>query len=476
MEKQSSRTKEQLIEENMRLRTEIEKLRKSESKGRKTEESLRESEEKYKALYDNAPLSYQSLNEDGSFKDVNPTWLTTLGYEREEVIGKFYKDFLHPDWKPHFEKNFPAFKKRGYVHDVEFKIRHKKGHYLDISFEGCVGYNPDGSFKQTYCVFKEITEQKKAEKDLRQTNILLESSIESPKGMIILSLDREYRYLFFNKTHEASMRVSYGTNPLIGECIFDYMTNEDDINKVKAHYDRALTGESHIVTEEYGAGDVRSFYQIRFNPIYNEDKEIIGITSFAENVTDHMLTKEKLASLNSLLFSIIDSPENIIMFALDTNYNYLNFNKAHIKEMKLIYDVDIKVGQHILDLMPNEEDVQKAVINYKRVLKGERFVEIQQYGLGEDRSWYELIFNPITDSDKGITGFTVYVTNITDRKKAEEELLRYRGQLELIVAERTKELVDQNKKLDDAMKVFVGREQKINELEKRIRKMGGKMS
>ncbi|MDP3443441.1 MAG: PAS domain S-box protein, partial [Ignavibacteria bacterium] len=130
---------------------------------------LKESEEKHWALYENAPLPYQSLDEDGSFRDVNPAWLNLLGYKREEVIGKFYIDFLHPDYRAHFEKNFPAFKKRGYVHDVQFKFRHKEGHYLHISFEGCVGYFPDGRFKQTYCVFQDITERKHAEAKLIQS-------------------------------------------------------------------------------------------------------------------------------------------------------------------------------------------------------------------------------------------------------------------------------------------------------------------
>lgn len=142
------------------------------------EQDLKESEEKFRALYNNAPLSYQSLNEDGSFNDVNPAWLNTLGYKREEVIGKFYRDFIHPESRTHFDKNFPAFKKRGYVHDVQFKIRHKKGHYLDISFEGRVGYNPDGSFKQTYCVFQDITERKQAEEALKESEQLFSQMFE----------------------------------------------------------------------------------------------------------------------------------------------------------------------------------------------------------------------------------------------------------------------------------------------------------
>jgi hypothetical protein len=127
---------------------------------------IQQSEEKFRALYDNAPLAYQSLDIDGRFIDINPTWCSVLGYEREEVIGQYYSDFLHPDWKPHFKTNFPEFKARGYVKDVQFKLKHKKGHFIDVSFEGCIGYYPDGSFRQTYCVFKDITVEKKAQQDL----------------------------------------------------------------------------------------------------------------------------------------------------------------------------------------------------------------------------------------------------------------------------------------------------------------------
>ncbi len=155
------------------------------TKKRAIEEELVEREEKFKSLYDNAPLSYQSLDENGRLIDVNPMWLRTLGYEREEVIGKRFAEFLHPDLKPHFEKNFPEFKRRGYVHDVQFKMKHKKGHYLYVSFEGYIGYHADGSFKQTYCVFKDITESKLAEDALRESEERYRSIFETAANLII---------------------------------------------------------------------------------------------------------------------------------------------------------------------------------------------------------------------------------------------------------------------------------------------------
>ncbi len=126
-------------------------------------EALRESEEKYRALYDNAPLSYQSLDESGRIRDVNPSWLATLGYERDEVMGKWFGDFLHPESRGQFRENFAEFTHAGCVHDVQFRMRHKDGRDLDVSFEGCIGYTPEGEFKQTYCVFQDIGERKRAE-------------------------------------------------------------------------------------------------------------------------------------------------------------------------------------------------------------------------------------------------------------------------------------------------------------------------
>lgn len=90
--------------------------------GKQSEETLSESEQKFETMFEQAPLSYQSLDEDGNFKVVNQTWLDTLGYSRDEVIGKSFGDFLHPDWKDHFKENFPRFKAIGEILGVEFEM------------------------------------------------------------------------------------------------------------------------------------------------------------------------------------------------------------------------------------------------------------------------------------------------------------------------------------------------------------------
>lgn len=161
------------------------------------QEELKESKAKYQALYENSPLPYQSLDEDGCFLDVNPAWLHTLGYDRDEVIGSWFGDFLHPDFQPVFIERFPAFKACGSVRDAQFKIRHKKGMYRTIAFEGCAGYLPDGCFKQTYCVFQDITERLEAEALLQESENNLRNIIETlPLAISLTSgIDQSMEYI-----------------------------------------------------------------------------------------------------------------------------------------------------------------------------------------------------------------------------------------------------------------------------------------
>ena len=157
---------------------------------KQAEKALRESEERFKLLFDKAPLGYQSLNREGQFIEVNQTWLDTLGYTREEVIGKWFGDFMTPDSQEKVRQRFPGFVKNGKVH-TEFELIHKNGNILTISFDGRIGHDLKGDFKQTHCILNDITERKQAERALAESNSLREllldiitHDLKNPAGVI----------------------------------------------------------------------------------------------------------------------------------------------------------------------------------------------------------------------------------------------------------------------------------------------------
>ncbi|MCE5270467.1 PAS domain S-box protein [bacterium] len=132
---------------------------------KQAEQALRESEGRFHDLFEHAPLGYQSLDEDGRIIEVNEAWLETLGHAHEEVIGKWFGDFLATEYVEAFREQFRRFISAGRIH-AEFEMLRKSGERRYIAFEGRVAHAQDGTFKQTHCILLDITESKRAENAL----------------------------------------------------------------------------------------------------------------------------------------------------------------------------------------------------------------------------------------------------------------------------------------------------------------------
>lgn len=143
-----------------------------------------------KIEYENLPVPYQSLDENGNILRINHAWLSELGYDLKEVVGKNFSQFLHPDYKEHFKQNFPYFKRAGKVRNVEFQLTHKDGYSIDVSFNGCIESSKSGKFKYTHCVFQNITKQKEAEREkeflMRELNHRTKNNLNMVSSLISL--------------------------------------------------------------------------------------------------------------------------------------------------------------------------------------------------------------------------------------------------------------------------------------------------
>lgn len=148
-------------------------------------------EERFRMLFEKAPLGYQSLDANGNIIEVNETWLEILGYTKEEVIGKWFGDFLLPEYVEIFGKRFSIFKKQGKIHS-EFEMVKKNGNRAFIAFDGRIGYSSTGKFMQTHCVLKDITGEKLTEKKLKE-------------------ISQNYRVLFEEMAEGAFYQLADGT-------------------------------------------------------------------------------------------------------------------------------------------------------------------------------------------------------------------------------------------------------------------------
>ncbi|MEI6056295.1 MAG: PAS domain S-box protein [Lentisphaerota bacterium] len=117
-------------------------------------------------LYDNAPCGYHSLDKDGIFIRVNNTELSWLGYTREELIGKKkFTDMCSPESQELFKREFPGFKERGFVQNLEFEIIRKDGSKMILMVNASAIVDARGNFIMSRSTLIDITEYKKYQKD-----------------------------------------------------------------------------------------------------------------------------------------------------------------------------------------------------------------------------------------------------------------------------------------------------------------------
>jgi len=129
--------------------------------------ALLQSREHFRMLYERSPLGYQSLDDQGRLLDVNLAWLATLGYSREQVIGRWFGEFLSPEYVERFRTRFEEFKAAGETSGVQFEMVRKDGSRIVVEFDGRIGYDADGAFQQTHCTMRDITDRVHAEETAR---------------------------------------------------------------------------------------------------------------------------------------------------------------------------------------------------------------------------------------------------------------------------------------------------------------------
>lgn len=144
---------------------------------KRVEAALTESEARFRALYEQAPLAYQSLDMGGNILEVNEAWLQQLGYQREEVIGHFVGEFIENDSIETLQCEFPKFQKTGRVEGPVFEMRRKQGDTCLWEVNGRIGRDHDGNPLRTHCILTDVTERKRVENEVEKYRHVLENLV-----------------------------------------------------------------------------------------------------------------------------------------------------------------------------------------------------------------------------------------------------------------------------------------------------------
>lgn len=432
---------------------------------KKTIDLLKASEERYQSLFNKAPLGYHSLDFDGNFINVNQQWIATMGYSREEVIGKWFGDFLSPANQELFRKRFPIFKEQGKIHS-EFEMVHKDGHKLFIELDGRIVFNLDGTFNQTHDILQDITEHKKLElerqvineishgvtttKNLNELLKLIHQSLGKvvyAENIFVCLYDQNtelFSYPYFvdkldqpplpetKKKTIAQYVFRTGQPLLISPEIFQQLNEQNEVESFGSPSPSwigvpLLTSTSTIgvlALQHYEKENVYSERDVKF---------LKSVGSQISMAIDRKQAEEDLRNERLLLRTVIDNiPDSIYCKDIAGRKTLANIAELHYSGVKTVAEI---IGKSDFDLYPKELaegffiDDQLVLLSGQSVINKEEFV-IDHSG---QKQWLLTSKIPLKDGKGNIAGIVGIGRNITRHRQTEQDLRESEIQLKVIL-------------------------------------------
>jgi len=408
------------------LERRVQELERIEAKHKHFKEEVRARESLFKSLYEKAPLGYQSLDESGCFIVVNQAWLDTLGYTQEEVIGKSFADFLHPDWRDHFKENFPRFKAIGEILGVEFEMVKKNGDLILVSFTGKISRDEKGNFQQTHCIFNDITERKQAEDTLRRNEKdLKETQRIAHVGSWRLDLATN-RVVWTEELYNI-----YGIDPLLPPPPY----SEHMKLFTPESWERLTTALAH--TKETGIPYTLELETVRNDGsngwmwVHGEAKvnsagETVELWGAAQDITKRKQAETQQKENEKLLnvtFEAVDS----LLIVIDKEHQILLCNW---KDHEWVPVEERKTRPYCYKIMKNLDSPCEGCLSTKTFKDGQpRWFEDRN---PIDGSYKEISVMPIFNVNGEVEYVLENVRDVTERKRAEEALLESESQINSI--------------------------------------------
>jgi PAS domain S-box-containing protein len=403
---------------------------------KRAEEQLRESEARLTRIVETVPDGIVIVNREGQITFANAAAESILGLRRSDITNRAYDD---PGWRitaldgspfPQEELPFARVRQSGQpAYGVEHAVEHPDGQNVMLSINAAPLLEADGEFGGMVAAISDITERKRAEAELRESERRFREMLENVQ-LVAALLDLEGRVTFCN---EFLLQITgYTRDEVLGGDWFAQFV-PDARAEVKETFVRGLQ-----------RGEISAHYEnpirtksgrerlIRFSNTLLRDAQgnIVGTTSLGEDITERKQAEEALRKSEETFSVIFNKAPFAAALAGLPDGAYVEVNEEF--ERMFGYTRQELVGKTSLELgMYPDPEVRARSAAMFREQGFVRNLDMRlQTRTGE-------IHDVLINSDLVEIGGEKYIlttaNDITERRQAEEELRRNEHVLRLFV-------------------------------------------
>ena len=252
---------------------------------RRTAEVM-EREQRFRATFAQAAVGIAHVSIEGRFLRINKKFCDIVGYSEDEMLALTFQDITHPDDLAEDLEYVQQVLKGGIeTYSVDKRYYRKDGSVVWINLTVSMVFERGGSPNYFVSVIKNISEQKKAEKALRNSHDFLEH-LTSAVPDAILSV--KYPERTINWVNDSFNVVGYAAEDYIGQSTKKFFANPEDYDLVGGLHQEAIRkGENMIRTEVMVRHkDGRAFPAELTASFFKEKEKLTEVTAMVRDITD----------------------------------------------------------------------------------------------------------------------------------------------------------------------------------------------
>ncbi len=255
---------------------------------------------------------------------------------------------------------------------------------------------------------------------LKKQKGILQHMVDCTRNMHLVYLDRDFNFVCVNQAY--AVTCGYKPEEMIGKNHFVLYPNKENEEIFRRVRDTGVPAQFHDKPFVFPDQPKRgvTYWDWTLQPIKNKVGEVEGLVFSLVETTERKRSEVALNETKILLDSTVNSTKDMIWsVGVGKDFRLLTFNKALSDFFLETQNLHIKTGMRLKELMPTEQLYRRWRALNKKALKVGSFTA--EYAAEENSRILELTFNVLKSGEEAF-GIAVFAKDITERKKAEDEL------------------------------------------------------